>query len=279
MTQGFEVAREFAYTKADFDNVRQRIYRVAGISLSDAKADLVYSRLARRLRATGLSDFRDYLAQLNEDPEEQREFVNALTTNLTSFFREPHHFDTLAAFLPRRSTPIRIWCGAASTGEEPYSLAMTAVESFGNLTPPVKILATDLDTQVLATAEAGVYSEEKIERLSNERRQQFFFRGKGSKQGLVRVHPALQALLSFRQLNLLDPKWPLKPGFDAIFLRNVMIYFDKPTQAAVLRRCASVLQPDGLLFVGHSESLAHVADLFSPIGRTVYKLSQTRKAS
>lgn len=274
MTSVFDANREFVYTRADFDRVRQRIYQTAGIALSDAKADLVYSRLARRLRVTGFSSFGPYLAALDHNPDEEREFVNALTTNLTSFFREPHHFETLAEFLVQRPTPIRIWCGAASTGEEPYSLAMTVVESFSSLTPPVSILATDLDTHVLATAERGVYSEDKVERLSTQRLQQFFLRGKGRNQGFVRVHPALQALLHFRQLNLLDAHWPMKQRFDAIFLRNVLIYFDKPTQAAVLGRCAKVLAPDGLLFVGHSESLAHVGHLFKPLGRTVYRLQE-----
>lgn len=272
----FDDDREFAYTRTDFERVRERIYRIAGISLSDAKADLVYSRLARRLRATGLQRFDDYLAQLEDSPEEQREFINALTTNLTSFFRESHHFDTLKTFLTKRQTPIRIWCGAASTGEEPYSLAMTAVEAFDRMPPPVRILATDLDTQVLNTAIEGIYPAERIERLPERRVKRFFLRGKGSRMGLVRVHPALQAMLDFRQLNLLDRRWPMKQKFDAIFLRNVLIYFDKPTQADVLYRCAEVLQPDGLLFVGHSESLTHVADRFQSLGRTVYCLQGSR---
>lgn len=272
----FDNDREFAYTRTDFERVRERIYRIAGISLSDAKADLVYSRLARRLRATGLQRFDDYLAELENSPDEQREFINALTTNLTSFFREPHHFDTLKAFLKKRSTPIRIWCGAASTGEEPYSLAMTAIEAFGSMQPPVRILATDLDTQVLHTASNGIYPADRVERLTEARLQRFFLRGKGSKLGMVRVHPALQALLDFRQLNLLARQWPMKQKFDAIFLRNVLIYFDKPTQADVLYRCADVLQPDGLLFVGHSESLTHVADRFQSLGKTVYCLQGSR---
>lgn len=267
----FDGDREFHYTRSDFERVRQRIYQSAGISLSDSKADLVYSRLARRLRQTGHDRFDDYLAALDQDANEQREFTNALTTNLTSFFREAHHFDQLADFLAQRRTPIRIWCGAASTGEEPYSLAITAVEAFDSLTPPVTILATDLDTQVLAVAQRGVYPIERVERLSAERLHRFFLKGKGRNDGMVKVHPALQSLLHFRQLNLLASPWPIKQRFDAIFLRNVLIYFDKPTQAQVLGRCAQVLEPDGLLFVGHSESLNHVSDLFKPLGRTVYR--------
>ncbi len=273
-----EMAREFPYTRQDFERVRERIYRIAGISLSDAKQDLVYSRLARRLRATECRDFVSYLVLAESDQDEQREFINALTTNLTAFFREPHHFDALARFMAARPTPISIWCGAASTGEEPYSLAITAAEVFASLSPPVRLLATDLDTDVLATAGRGIYPLDRVERLSAERLRSFFLRGKGAQSGFAKVRPELQQMISFKQLNLLAERWPMRQPFDVIFLRNVLIYFDKPTQATVLRRCATLLKPDGMLFVGHSESLTHVADCFQPLGKTMYRLQPGKSA-
>lgn len=270
---GLNEHREFVFTRADFARVRERIFRLAGISLNDSKFDLVYSRLARRLRVTGLANFERYLRFAESDPVEQREFVNALTTNLTAFFREPHHFEALARFLRERPAPIRIWCAAASTGEEPYSLAITAAEVFDTLVPPVRILATDLDTQVLAAAERGVYAMDKLDKISDSRRRRFFLRGVGNQAGFAKIRPELKTLLNFRQLNLLADRWPLTQPFDAIFLRNVLIYFDRPTQATVLRRCASVLKPDGRLFVGHSEALSHVTELFTPLGKTIYRLA------
>jgi chemotaxis protein methyltransferase CheR len=271
--------REFEFTERDFENVRKLIHQRAGISLSPQKMDMVYSRLARRLRATGLSRFDDYL-QLLQRPGADAEweaFTNALTTNLTSFFREAHHFPMLAEHLKaRRGRKLTIWCCAASTGEEPYTLAMTAVEAFESYEPPVTILATDLDTNVLRKGEAGVYPSERIERISPERIRRFFLRGTGSQDGQVKVRPELRRLITFRPLNLLDPAWPVRGPFDAIFCRNVMIYFDKPTQAGILRRFAPLMQPDGLLFVGHSESLFHVADTFRLLGKTVYEKTATK---
>ncbi len=264
--------REFAYTRDDFERVRRWIYQVAGIALADIKFDLVYSRLARRLRACGYSEFSAYLDFAHQNADETRECINALTTNLTAFFREPHHFDYLHDFLQQRqATPVRIWCGAASTGEEPYSIAITAMEAYESLNPPVQILATDLDTQVLEHGRTGVYEEERIANLSPERKRLFFLRGRNAHTGRVRVRPELQALIRFRQLNLLAGKWPIGDALDVIFLRNVMIYFDRTTQHKVLAHCARLLKPDGLLFVGHSESLSHASKAFSLIGRTIYR--------
>jgi chemotaxis protein methyltransferase CheR len=265
--------REFRFTDGDFTRVRELIYRTAGISLSPAKRDLVYGRLARRLRVRGLSSFADYLRILESgDRQEQVEFVNALTTNLTSFFREPHHFPILAEHLKglggRR--PLSIWCCAASTGEEPYSLAMTVVEQFGTFTPPVRILATDIDTSVLDRARQGVYRLDRTDRLPREQLRRFFLRGEGNNAGLARVRPELQKLITFRQLNLLAPEWPMRERFDVIFCRNVMIYFDKETQYSILKKFVPLLQPGGLLFAGHSESFHHAADLFQVRGKTVY---------
>jgi chemotaxis protein methyltransferase CheR len=166
---------------------------------------------------------------------------------------------------------VRIWCSAASTGEEPYTLAMTACEAFDSLAPPVAIVASDIDTNVLATAEKGVYPMERVEKLSADRLRRFFFKGSGAQAGLVRVRPELQKLLSFTRINLLDARLPLQGPFDVMFCRNVMIYFDKPTQYAILKKFAPLLRDDGLLFAGHSESFLHAVDLFRPLGRTVYE--------
>lgn len=270
--------REFGYSSRDFKRVREMIYVRAGIALSDSKLDMVYSRLARRLREVNAEKFSDYLDALEADPDsaEWEKFTNALTTNLTSFYREAHHFDILSQFLMRRrSKPggerMLIWCSAASTGEEPYTLAMTAIETFGTLTPPVSILATDIDTQVLQTAGAGVYPLDRIERLASERVKKFFLRGSGPRSGYVKVNEALRRLITFRQLNLLDAAWPLRGPFDAIFCRNVMIYFDKQTQHEILLKMKPLLRSDGLFFAGHSESFHHATDLFKPCGRSVYE--------
>lgn len=274
-------AREFEYTQADFEAIRALIYKRAGISLSPVKIDMVYSRLARRLRARGMHRFSEYVAFLQGggDEAEWEAFTNALTTNLTSFFREQHHFPVLAEHLAaRRGRPLSIWCCASSTGEEPYSIAMTVVEALGSFDVPVTVLASDLDTNVLAKAQAGVYPLERVERLSPERIKRFFMRGTGAQDGYVKVRPELARMVSFRQVNLLSSPVPVKGPFDAIFCRNVMIYFDKATQAAILRRFAPLMQPDGLLFVGHSESLFHVSDLFHLRGKTVYDLVRRKEA-
>lgn len=270
---GSRTDREFEFSRRDFEQVRKLIYDHAGISLTEAKVDMVYSRLARRLRATGTRSFQAYLERLkNDDDPEWEAFVNSLTTNLTSFFREPHHFTILKDFLrhcPDR--PITIWCSASSTGEEPYSIAMTAVESFGGFNAPVRILASDLDTNVLRKAREGIYPIDRIEKLDTGRQRRFFLRGSGSREGLVKVRPELQAMVEFFQLNLLDAHWPqLKNDLNAIFCRNVMIYFDKPTQYKILQKMKPLLKPDGLLFLGHSEALYHASDLFRLRGQTVY---------
>lgn len=264
--------REFEFTVADFDRVRQLIYQQAGISLSSAKQDMVYSRLARRLRATGLKSFAAYLDRLEKgDKTEWESFINSLTTNLTSFFREPHHFPILAEHLKKKhgQHPLRIWCCASSTGEEPYSIAMTVVESLPQ-GQSAQIVASDIDTSVLATASAGVYPADRVERLGADRIRRFF---DPADPGHFAVKPELRRLITFQRLNLLDPTWSMRPHFDVIFCRNVMIYFDKPTQYKILKRFAPLLQPDGLLIAGHSESFLHAADLFRSTGKTVYVLA------
>jgi len=267
--------RTFAFEDRDFRRVCRLIHTLAGIQLSAHKRDMVYSRLVRRLRAHGLERFGDYLDLLEAQPEvESQAFVNALTTNLTSFFREDHHFGALAEQLlasDRSQGPLLIWCAAASTGQEPYSLAITACEAFGTLSPPVRILATDIDTAVLQTAARGVYPLERIEGIDGARKRQFFQRGSGPNAGACRVRPELQALVEFRPLNLLDADYGLRGGYTAVFCRNVMIYFDKPTQYHVLQRIAPLLAPGGRLYAGHSESFNHALDLVAPCGRTVYR--------
>lgn len=274
-------AREFHFTDQDFERVRKLIYVHAGINLSEAKKDMVYSRVGRRLRATGLKSFGEYLAYLESNDENEWEaFVNSLTTNLTSFFREPHHFPILAEHIRslKRRRSIMLWCCAASTGEEPYTMAMTMVDVFDSYTPPVRILATDLDTHVLEKAQAGVYSMERIEKLPPHILKKFFLKGTGNNAGYVQVRQELRDMITFRQLNLLDDKWPIKGPFDAIFCRNVMIYFDKPTQYNILQKFVPLMHRDALLFAGHSESFQHAADLFRIQGRTVYTLAEKAQA-
>ena len=273
--------REFIFTPHDFERIRKLIYDHAGIALSPKKTDMVYSRLARRLRENGLSTFKDYLALLEDNDEhEWGVFVNSLTTNLTSFFREPHHFPLLAEHVEhvtkhrnRPNRPITLWCSACSTGEEPYSMAMTMVELFDSYTPPVKILATDLDTNVLAKAKEGVYHMDRLEKLPADKLKRFFLKGGDARTGQARIRQELRNMVTFQRLNLLDNDWPMRTLFDAIFCRNVMIYFDKLTQHKILKKFAPMLQPDGLLFVGHSESLFRASDLFKLRGKTVYELA------
>jgi chemotaxis protein methyltransferase CheR len=268
--------REFAFTERDFKRVCQLIYEYAGISLKPSKQDMVYSRLARRLRVNGISNFREYLALLENDiGDEWEAFVNSLTTNLTSFFREPHHFPLLAEHAVRQigRHPVSLWCSAASTGEEPYSIAITMADAFGSFTPPVSIVATDVDTNVLAKAETGVYPVERIEKLDAGLVKRFFLKGTGAQSGFVRVRPELRAMITFRQLNLLGDDWPIRGPLDAIFCRNVMIYFDKQTQLKILQKFSPLLRPDGLLFAGHSENFHNAMQLFRLRGKTVYELA------
>jgi chemotaxis protein methyltransferase CheR len=273
--------KEFLFTPADFERIRSMLYKHSGIKLNDSKMDMVYSRLARRLRATGLKTFQDYLARVEKKQDDEWEvFINSLTTNLTAFFREPHHFPLLKTHvLGLRKRPLRIWCSAASTGEEPYTIAMTMVEAFNSYKPPVEIIATDIDTNVLTKAKAGIYPIDRVEKLPPEILKRFFLRGSGNNANNVKVRTELCDLISFRQLNLLDSQWPIKGPFDVIFCRNVMIYFDKDTQYQILKRFAPMIEPHGLLFAGHSESLHHASDLFKLRGQTVYELALQARQS
>ena len=269
-------AKEFEFTARDFERVRGLIYKRAGIALAESKQEMVYSRLARRLRATGITSFGRYLDDLEQGKSdtEWEAFTNALTTNLTSFFREAHHFPLLAEHVAklRGQGQIEVWCAASSTGEEPYSIAITLCEVFGTLTPPAHIIATDIDTNVLNTASNGTYPLDRVEKMPIERAKKFFLRGRGANDGMVRVRPELRKMITFKQLNLLSDSWPVTGPFDAIFCRNVMIYFDKPTQGKILSRFAPLMKPEALLFAGHSENFLYVTDAFKLRGKTVYEL-------
>ena len=265
--------REFAWTNADFLRVQTLIYQRAGISLHDGKHAMVYSRLSRRLRETGYASFREYLDWLEQhDGVEWQEFVNALTTNLTAFFREQHHFEILATYLRSKpaGTPWQVWCNAASTGEEPYSIVMTALETLG-ANAHFKLTASDIDSRVLAAAAQGVYRLDALKGLSTERQQRFFLKGKGSNLGLMRAKPELRRAIEFMIVNLIRDDWPFRESFDAVFCRNVMIYFDAATQRRVLERIHRVLKPGGMLFVGHAENFSESRDLFTLRGKTVYE--------
>ncbi|HET7526840.1 MAG TPA: CheR family methyltransferase [Burkholderiaceae bacterium] len=266
--------QEFAFSPQDFERVRRLIYDHAGISLHAGKQAMVYSRLSRRLRETGHRTFSAYLAWLEQAHDsgaaaEWQQFVNGLTTNLTAFFREPHHFDCLVDDLrQRQGRELRIWCAAASTGEEAYSIAMVVDETLATASR-VAIVASDIDTTVLATAHAAIY-DAGSRGLSPARLQRHFLRGKGANQGRIRVRPELARRVSFRRLNLMDPRWDVGEAFDIVFCRNVMIYFDAATQRRVLERLHGVLANDGLLYVGHSENFTHARDLFHLRGKTIY---------
>ncbi|MDR2688148.1 MAG: chemotaxis protein CheR [Azoarcus sp.] len=264
-------AREFEFTNTDFERICKLIHAHAGIALSPAKQDMVYSRLARRLRACGDHTFAQYLARLERDKKEWETFVNSLTTNLTSFFREAHHFEILAEQLKRitEKRPIKIWCCAASTGEEPYSLAITACEAFASMNPPVQITASDIDTMVLAQGQAGQYRKDRVDRMPPSYLGRYFTRG-ATDPDIYTVRPELKRLITFQRINLLGPAWSVQGPLDAIFCRNVMIYFDKPTQYGILKRFVPLLRPEGQLYAGHSESFMHAADLLRSRGRTVY---------
>lgn len=272
-TDTVPVDREFEWSDHDFKRVQGLIYKRAGISLHDGKHAMVYSRLSRRLRETGHHSFSAYLGWLeSHEGDEWQEFINALTTNLTSFFRENHHFEILHKLLQSKpaSTRWNAWCSAASTGEEPYSIVMTAVEALGS-TANFKLSASDIDSKVLATASRGVYRMESLKGLERERLQRFFMRGKGANSGMVRVKPELQAAISFMSVNLILNDWPFREPFDIVFCRNVMIYFDGPTQRSVLERIHRNMKPGGMLFVGHSENFNDSRDLFVLRGKTVYE--------
>jgi chemotaxis protein methyltransferase CheR len=273
------LVNDFQLTDAEFERLRVLVREHTGISLAETKRQLVYGRLARRLRALKLTSFGEYIELLERgEADELEEFTNAVTTNLTSFFREPHHFEYLAQqALPELvaraagRNRLRLWCCAASTGEEPYSIAMILREAQSLLAGwDVKLLATDLDSNVLAHGKAGVYTRERFGTVAGKRVSRFF--GEVPRDGERRLGATdeLRNLITFKQLNLMHD-WPMKGPFDAIFCRNVIIYFDKDTQRALFERMAALQRPGDFLFLGHSESLYRVSDRYELIGRTIYR--------
>lgn len=270
--------REFEFTDRDFSVLRQVAFEHTGITLGENKRQMMYGRLARRIRQLGLGSFAAYCARLEQDPDsELGELINAITTNLTAFFRENHHFEhltnvALPAILARNaaSRRLRVWSAGCSTGEEPYSVAMTLAESGQLAGWDARILATDIDTNVIAKAASGVYAEERVRDLEQARARRWFRKGSGPNAGKVRIAEVLRDMIAFRQLNLLGP-WPMQGPFDIIFCRNVVIYFDKDTQRKLFARYADMLAPQGYLYIGHSETLFKISDRFHSLGGTIYQ--------
>ncbi|MEI8396444.1 MAG: protein-glutamate O-methyltransferase [Rhodospirillaceae bacterium] len=282
-TSGAASRREFRFERTHFDFIAGLLYRLTGISLAPHKIEMVYSRLARRLRELGLKDFDSYCARLESEKaeDEVRFLVNALTTNLTSFFREQHHFDHLAkTVLPavrenqKDTSPpkLRIWSAGCSSGPEPYTIAMVLCSQIPDLRRwDARILATDIDTHMVATAQRGVYSAESAKTIPPDLRERFTRRIKDAPgEPEMTMADELRRLITFKPLNLLE-SWPMRGSFDAIFCRNVLIYFDRPGRIEVIERFASLLPPDGFLYLGHSESLYGVSGSFNQIGSTIYK--------
>lgn len=274
-----QLQRNFEFTNDDFNRLRHQVNAHTGIALAEGKQTLLYSRLSPRLRQLGFNRFRDYCDLIESgDPHELEIFVNAISTNLTSFFRESHHFDYLAeTVLPellrsnRASQRLRIWSTASSTGEEAYSIAMVLNEALRNASGwDVKILATDIDTRVLQTARAGLYQADRLTGLSPARLTRWFNRASGGQPGMVQVKPALRRMITFKQLNLMRD-WPMRGPFDIVFCRNVVIYFDKKTQRKVFQRISDLMPASSHLFIGHSETLFKVSDRFTLIGKTIYR--------
>jgi len=268
--------REYPFSEDTFQRVRRMVHAELGISLADSKRELVYRRLSRRLRALKLSDFETYLILIERrDPEELQNFCNALTTNLTSFFREPDHFQFLAErLLPAiehrnaGTRRIRIWSAGCSSGEEAYSAAMVAVEALGHLRGwSIRILATDIDSNVLEQARRGIYNGEALEKVDAARLVRWFHRIGRSRQ--YRICPEVRQLIAFRRLNLID-HWPMAGPFDVILCRNVIIYFDRQTQRNVIERMAQLQRPDDHLILGYSESLLDVSTRYRLIGHSIH---------
>ncbi len=272
-------AREFAFSDDDFDALRTLVKAHTGINLTPQKRELVYGRISRRLRALDLRSFRDYRQLLSDESgTEFAEFCNAITTNLTSFFRESHHFDYVRdhILVPRlndggNARRVRIWCAGCSSGEEPYSLAMTIRETLPDASGwDIRILATDLDSDVLARGERGIYPAERLREVSPARVNRFFRQTTLNGQPAYAAAPELRKLITFKQLNLMT-EFPMRGPLDAIFCRNVVIYFDKDTQRDLFARMAQLQQPGAILFLGHSESLFKVSTDYALIGKTIYR--------
>ncbi|WP_322994671.1 CheR family methyltransferase [Castellaniella sp.] len=260
---------------ADVARVVEILHRRAGIVLGDHKKDMAARTLGLRTQHSGHRSVRDYLSFLEQNPqvEEWDRFISAFTINHTAFFREQHHFQILADFVRTRRKPISVWCCASSSGEEPYTIAMTLHDACGQSDVGISVLATDIDTQVLVQARKAVYTLDRIKPIPPEFLRRYFLRGTGRQSGMAMVKPMIRNLVTFEELNLVAPSWPINQKFDAIFCRNTMIYFDKPTQAKILERFAPLLKPGGLMFAGHSENFTYLTKSLRLQGQTVYTLA------
>jgi chemotaxis protein methyltransferase CheR len=281
-------AAEAGLTDGEFEIFRELVHSHTGITLNPHKRPLLQARLGRRLRVLGLRTFTEYHRYLKESDPTRRElgsFINAITTNKTDFFREAHHFRYLTehwgpALKVRAARSgerlVRIWSAGCSTGEEPYTIAMTVREALGDgSSVEIRILASDLATDVLAQAEAGEYSTEQTAPIPAPLLSRYFLRGRGDNAGRVRVRPELRSLITFRRINFMDLRWPIRPGLDIVFCRNVLIYFDRPTQQRILERFRDLLKEDGLLILGHSESVHGLLDGVRHLGNTMYRRTKT----
>ncbi|WP_394129216.1 CheR family methyltransferase [Shewanella maritima] len=269
----YGLEKEFPMLSADFEMIQNMAHQHSGIVLPDRKRQMVYSRLSRRIRQLGIASFSEYLALVNQSDEEFASFINALTTNLTSFFREKHHFDFLKntitpMWLARKQRRLRVWSAACSTGEEAYSIAMTLAKPFASPEWDFKILATDLDTNVLNTAKQGQYSRDAMANIPPDLADSYI-KSHTSKQHIF-ISERIKRLIHFKQLNLLE-HWPMKGPFDVIFCRNVFIYFDHETKVNIIKRFRRLLADDGVLIIGHSENLMQVSDEFTFSGQTIYR--------
>ncbi|WP_367990492.1 protein-glutamate O-methyltransferase CheR [Vibrio sp. NTOU-M3] len=267
--------QEFELTDKDFKFIQWFMHKTVGIYLSDRKRAMVYGRVSRQLRRLGLSRFEEYREYIERDEEERIHFINSLTTNKTEFFREYHHFEFLEKVLLREwreqgEKKIQMWSAGCSTGEEPYSFiaSLYCSGAFDSI-EELDFYATDLDTAVLTKAQQGVYDADTISSIPAQYLKKCFVKGKGSNADKIKVIKGLQELVQFRQLNLLE-EWPFEKQFNLISCRNVMIYFDKPTQEALITRFHQMLKPNGILFIGHSESVGVCAPLFHHLGHTIY---------
>ncbi len=269
-------------TDYEFHQLREFIYAHTGIALSEHKRALVCARLAKRLRHHGLQHYADYyelLTQADPDGEERVAMINSITTNKTDFFREPHHYRFLAEEVfpayrhdPNREQPMRIWSAATSTGEEAYSLAMTALDAMPSFNEhDIRILATDIDTDVLSRAKNGIYTVDQAKNIPESLLHRYFWKGQRKHEGEVMAKPVLKALIQFNWLNLQSDPWPMHALFDVILCRNVLIYFDKPTQLKLFQRMGGVLKKNGYLMLGHSEAMHGLTDIFRPVGHSIYQ--------
>jgi chemotaxis protein methyltransferase CheR len=294
----------------EFRLFRSLVHEHAGIWLRDGKQIMLASRLSRRLRYHGLTNYTDYyelVQRIKHNSDEMRELTNCVTTNKTSFFRERHHFDFLSGtVVPQlradslRGTPrkIRIWSAACSTGEEPYSIAITLLEALqtpqrskakiqpqsapkrtglpGTTISPgswkIELVASDIDTSVLETATRGIYSDDSLASVDTQLQRKYFLRGTDNMLGKVRVKPEVARLVQFQRINLMDANWHLDDRFDAIFFRNALIYFNQETQNIFLRKMARLLKPNGYLFLGNSEHIPWLSDILMPLKQTMYRL-------